>query len=67
MTRCFSSPKQLDAVVTLDAPEELLESLYARWATVNNLIRSLENYQERRPIGDGKCLSFGRSVIVATK
>jgi len=68
MTRCFPSPEQqLDAVLTLDVPDELLERLYARWAAVNNLIRTLEDYQERCPMGDGKCLSFARSTIAATK
>jgi len=58
MTRCFSSPQQLDNVLCINVPEKVLESLYARWEVVDKLIRSLEDYQRARPDGGGKCLSF---------
>ena len=58
MTRCYPSPEQPENVLCLDIPEEVLEDLYARWAAVDQLIRSLEDYQRRRPPGVGKCISF---------
>jgi len=63
MTRCFPSPQQLDDALCVNIPDQILESLYARLEAVDELIRSLEDYQQIRPQGGGKCLSF----IAATK
>ena len=63
MTRCSASPQQLDDVLCINIPDQILENLYARWEVVNQLIRSLEDYQQVRPEGGGKRLSF----IAATK
>ena len=59
MTRCFPSPKQLfENVPCIEMQEQVLQNLYARWAAINNLIRSLEDYQQRRPDGGGECIPF---------
>jgi hypothetical protein len=58
MARCFPSPQQLEDVLCINIPDQILENLYARLQVVDKLIRSLEDYQRVGPEGGGKCLSF---------
>jgi hypothetical protein len=63
MPRCFPSPQQLEDVLCINVPDQVLENLYARLQVVDKLIRHLEDYQRVGPKGGGKRLSF----IAATK
>ena len=58
MARCFPSPQQLDNVLCINVPDQILENLYARLQAVDKLIRTLEDYQRVGPKSSGKCLFF---------